>query len=132
MAGIRVLIVDDVAQVRQDLRTILTLIGNIEVIGEAGNGLEAVHQVEILRPEVILMDLEMPVLDGYDAIRRIKKCFPSCRLVALTLYGYEAAREKAFRAGADAFIVKGSPVDELVQAINASQRFISDGGSPCP
>lgn len=126
------MIVDDVAQVRQDLRTILTLVGNIEVIGEAGNGLEAVHQVAILRPEVILMDLEMPVLDGYDAIRQIKESFPSCKLVALTLHGYEAAREKAFRAGADAFIVKGSPVDELVQAITTSQGFFSDGGLPCP
>ncbi len=118
MTGYRVLIVDDMAQVRQDLRTILPLAGEIEVVGEAANGLEAVSQAETLQPDVVLIDLEMPVLDGYEAARRIKTHRPACRVIALTVHGYEAARQKAIQAGVDGFIVKGAPVENLVQAIS--------------
>ena len=117
MPAIRVLIVDDVDQVRQDLRTLLTLAGNIEIVGEAANGLEAVYQVGLLQPEVVLIDLEMPVLDGYQAAREIKVRCPACRIVALTIHDYEAARQKAFQAGVDDFIVKGARIETLVQAI---------------
>ena len=117
MANIRMLIVDDVAQVRQDLRMLLTLSCDVEVVGEAANGQEAVSKAETIQPEVILMDLEMPVMDGYRATRQIKNLYPSCRIVALTVHGYEEARQKALQAGVDAFIVKGEPVENLVQAI---------------
>lgn len=117
MKTIRLLIVDDVAQVRQDLRLALTLAGDIEVVGEAGNGLEAVRMTEALQPDVILMDLEMPVIDGYEAARQIKTCCPDCRVVALTVHEYEAARQQAFQAGMDAFIVKGAPLETLLQTI---------------
>jgi len=113
----RVLIVDDVEQVRWDLRTALTLSGELEIVGEAANGLEAIHLAESLRPEVILMDLEMPVLDGYEATRLIRTLFPSCRVVALTVHGYGEARLKACRSGVDAFIVKGAPIESIVQTI---------------
>ncbi|MDD3715280.1 MAG: response regulator, partial [Atribacterota bacterium] len=72
MKKIKVLIVDDMPQVRQDLRTFLNLTLDIEVVGEAANGIEAIRQTEILKPDVILMDLEMPQLDGYQASRKIK------------------------------------------------------------
>lgn len=117
MANIRMLIVDDVTQVRQDLRTMLTLSTDVEIVGEAANGLEAIHQTEALQPEVVLMDLEMPILDGYQATEQIKNQLPSCRVVALTVHGYEEARQRALQAGVDAFVVKGEPVDNLVQAI---------------
>lgn len=117
MAATRVLIVDDVAQVRQDLRTILTLAGDIEVVGEARDGLEAIRQVEILQPEVIIMDLEMPVLDGYEAARQIKHHFPASRLIALTVHACEADRQKAIQNGMDDFVVKGEPVETLIRAI---------------
>ena len=122
MAAIRVLIADDVAQVRQDLRTLLTLSGGIEVIGEAGNGLEAVHLVEMLHPNAVLMDLEMPVMDGYEATRQIKARYPDSRVVALTLHGCPAAREKALQAGVDFFIEKGASLDTLVQAILSAKE----------
>jgi len=115
--AIQVLIVDDVPQVRQDLCTLLSLIGEIQIAGEASNGLEAVLQVEALQPDVVLMDLEMPALDGYEATRQIKARFPACRVIALTVHGYEEARQKAIQAGVDGFIVKGAPVETLVQAI---------------
>jgi DNA-binding NarL/FixJ family response regulator len=115
----RVLIVDDSPQVRQELRTLLTLAGDIEIVGEATDGLEAIRLAEALQPEVVLMDLEMPVLDGYEAARQIKSRWPACRVVALTVHGYEAARQKASQAGVDVFLVKGVSVETLVQAISA-------------
>jgi DNA-binding NarL/FixJ family response regulator len=115
----RVLIADDSSQVRQELRTLLPLAGDIEIVGEAADGGEAIRLAQALQPEVILMDLEMPVLDGYEATRQIKACSPSCRVVALTVHGYEAARQKAMQAGADVFLVKGAAVESLVQAISA-------------
>ena len=123
MTSIRVLIVDDMAQVRHDLRTVLPLAGQvaglqIDVVGEAGNGQEAIWQAEALRPDAVVTDLEMPVMDGYQATREIKARYPSCRVIALTVHGYEAARQKAIQAGVDVFIVKGAPLETLVQAIS--------------
>jgi two-component system, NarL family, response regulator LiaR len=122
MADIRVLIVDDVEQVRQDLRTFLTLTGDIEIVGEARNGMEAIRLAKALCPQVVLMDLEMPIMDGYEATRRIKMNDPSRKLIALTIHGTEAERQRAFHAGADDFIVKGAPLERLMEAIrNAPQ-----------
>lgn len=118
MTEICVLIVDDVERVRQDLRTFLTLTGDIQIVGEAGDGLEATRLAETLCPQVILMDLEMPILNGYEAIRRIKFSQPSCRIIVLTIHDGEAEREKAFQAGADDFITKGPSQDRLLEAIH--------------
>jgi two-component system response regulator NreC len=117
MGAIRVLIVDDVPQVRQDLRTLLPLAGDIEIVGEAADGLEAVRLAEVLQPEVILMDLEMPVLDGYKAARQIKTRCPTCRVIALTIHDYEVVWQRASQAGVDDFIVKGAPLKRLLEAI---------------
>jgi DNA-binding NarL/FixJ family response regulator len=118
----RVLIVDDSAQVRQELRTLLPLAGDIEIVGEAADGLEAIRLAQALQPDVVLMDLEMPVLDGYWAARQIKACCPACRVVALTVHGYEAARQKASQSGVDLFLVKGVSVETLVQAISERRK----------
>jgi DNA-binding NarL/FixJ family response regulator len=117
MNAIRVLLVDDVNEVRRDLLTLLSLSDEIEIIGEAGNGLEAVSLAESLRPDAILMDMEMPVMDGYEATRRIKSTCPACRVVILTVHDYESAREKAKRSGVDAFLVKGAPLKTIIQTI---------------
>jgi len=113
-----VLIVDDSPQVRQELRTLLTLVGDIEIVGEAADGLEAIRAAQVLQPEVILMDLEMPVMDGYQAAQQIKALYPNCRVVALTVYGDPASRNRAAQAGMDMFLVKGVPLESLVQAIS--------------
>ena len=118
----RILIVDDIIQVRQDLHTVLPLAGRnaglvIDVIGEAANGEEAIQKATALQPDVILMDLAMPVLDGFESARQIKNHDPSCRVIALTVHDYEAARQKAFQCGVDGFVVKGAPIEMLVQAI---------------
>jgi DNA-binding NarL/FixJ family response regulator len=121
VAGQRVLIVDDSPQVRRELRTLLPLAGDLEVVGEAADGAEALRLAEALRPDVILLDLQMPVLDGYAAARRITDRWPACRVVALTVHDDEAARHKASQAGVDAFLVKGSPLDILVAAISGGE-----------
>ncbi len=117
MADIRVLIVDDVERVREDLRTFLTLTGNIEVVAEAGNGSEAIRLVEALHPQVVLMDLEMPLMNGFEAARQIKILQLSCRVIALTIHGGEAEQQRAMQAGADDFIVKGAPLERLLESI---------------
>ena len=122
MAATRILIVDDIPQVREDLRTLLTLIGDIEIVGVAVNGLDGVRQADALRPEAVLMDLEMPVLDGYEATQQIKTLDPNCRIIALTIHDEEEARQKAAQAGVDAFIVKGAPVETLVRAISEKKE----------
>ena len=114
----KILLVDDVDEVRRALRTLLSLSDEIEIIGEAANGLEAVRLAESLQPDAILMDLEMPVMEGYEATRRIKSNFPACRVVALTVHDYESARAKAFQSGVDAFIVKGASVEKIIQSIS--------------
>lgn len=119
---VRVLIVDDAARVRQDLRTVLGLAGGIEVVGEAAHGSEAVRLTGLLNPEVVLMDLEMPGLDGIEATRQIKARRPACRVIVLTVHGHESARAAAQAAGAEAFLVKGARVENIVRAITRQEE----------
>jgi DNA-binding NarL/FixJ family response regulator len=114
---LRLLIVDDNPQVRQELHLLLSLSAGLEIAGEAANGLEAIQQTAHLHPDVVLLDLEMPVLDGYEAARQIKTRWPACRVVALSVYSYPAAREKAARSGVNDFIEKGAPLSEILQKI---------------
>lgn len=122
---IRVLIVDDLPQVRQGLTNVLKLATKnlrprIEVAGEAQNGNEAIELAQRLHPDVVLMDLEMPVLDGYSATRSIKSTNPSILVIILSIHNDLSARQNAMQAGADAFIEKGAPIGELLQAIQRS------------
>ena len=120
MTNIRVLIVDDVERVRQDLRTFLSLAGDIEIVGEACNGLEAIHLVETLRPQVVLMDLELPIMNGFEAARQIKVLQPSCRVIALTIHAGEAERQQALQAGMVNVVAKGAPLEFLLQTISTA------------
>lgn len=113
----RLLIVDDSPHVRKELRTLLPLAGDIEIVGEAADGLEAIRLSNLLQPEVVLLDLQMSVMDGYQTAWQIKVDWPSCRVVALTVHGDKATRKKATQAGVDVFLVKGVSLDTLVQAI---------------
>jgi len=122
MAGRRVLIVDDNAKVRQELRTVLALAADVQIVGEAEDGREALRQIGILQPDVVVMDLEMPVMDGYEASSQIKARYPACRVIALTIHGDEAARRQASQAGVDEFIVKGAPMDSLIHAMTKEKE----------
>ncbi len=119
---IRVLIADDISQVRQGLINVLGLatrnqIPRIEVVGEAQDGNEAIQKTQMLRPDVVLMDLEMPVVDGFSATQRIKSDFPDISVIVLTIHGDQTTRQKAFHAGADIFLEKDAAIAELLQAI---------------
>jgi DNA-binding NarL/FixJ family response regulator len=114
---LRVLIVDDNPQVRHDLRQLLELTGEMEIVAEAGNGLEAVHLVGELCPEAVVMDLEMPGLDGYAATRLIKTQQPAPRVIILSVHTGSDEQEQARAAGADAFVMKGEHYEILVNAI---------------
>jgi DNA-binding NarL/FixJ family response regulator len=116
-AKIKILIVDDREQVRQELRMALELMEGLDVIGEAADGLEALHQAEKLSPDVVLMDLEMPRMDGFEATRQIKDRRLARGVVALTIYGDDSSRERADRAGADAFVEKGASLQTLSEII---------------
>ena len=116
-ATIRILIADDQASVRRELSTLLQLTPGLEVAGEAANGLEAVRQAEQLKPDVVLMDLAMPGLDGIEATRQIVERGLARSVVVLTIHGHAAARQGAVQAGADAFIEKGTDIAVLIDAI---------------
>jgi DNA-binding NarL/FixJ family response regulator len=111
------LITDDSERVRQGLYSILELTDDMEVVGEAANGLEAIQQVERLRPDLVLMDLEMPIFDGLEATQRIKERFQSTGIVMFTIHSSDRNRERAIQAGVDAFIEKGGSTKTLIQMI---------------
>jgi two-component system response regulator DesR len=113
----RILIVDDNPQVRQDLHLLLELSDDLKVVGEAASGEEAIAQVDALGPDMVLMDLALPGMNGFEAAAQIKSRQPDCRVVALSLYGSPQMREKAAEAGMDAFIEKGTPLPEILRMI---------------
>jgi len=114
---IRVSLVDDHAVVRKGLRALLDREAGIDVAGEADNGEQAVRAAERLRPDVILMDLEMPGSGGIDATRRITETQPDSRIVVLTSHASEEDVFPALKAGALGYILKHSAPEEVLQAI---------------
>ena len=119
---IRVLIVDDHTIVRKGIRALLAEIAGLEVVGEAGNGQEAVAQAETLHPDVILMDLAMPKMDGIEATRQIKASQPESRILVMTSFAADDKVFPAIKAGALGYLLKESTPEDLVQAIRQIHR----------
>jgi len=117
---IRVLIVDDHAVVRQGLQMFLALDPELDVVGEAANGREAVQQTRQLRPDVVLMDLLMPVMDGVAAIEAIKRDTPDVEVIALTSVLEDKAIFDAVRVGATGYLLKDTESSKLCEAIKAA------------
>jgi len=117
---IRILLVDDHAMVRRGMRDFLELHDDLEVIGEAGDGATAVERCAELRPDVVIMDLLMPELDGIEATRRIKAAQPSVEVVALTSFIEESRVVAAIEAGAAGFLLKDAEADDLAAAIRSA------------
>ena len=122
---IRVLIADDQELVRAGFRMILTAVPGLEVVGQASNGSEAVALALELAPDVVLMDVRMPVMDGIEAARQIVVSETSPRVLVLTTFDLDEVVYDALRAGASGFLLKDAPEERLVSAI----RVVADGGS---
>jgi two-component system, NarL family, response regulator LiaR len=121
-ASIRVVLVDDHAIIREGLRVLLSEEPEIEVVGEAGHGGDAIELTAALRPDVILMDLVMPGMDGIQAIQGIRKLSPSSQVLVLTSFGDDHRVRDAIQAGAIGYLLKDILKAELLQAIHAAVR----------
>jgi NarL family two-component system response regulator LiaR len=119
-SAIRVLIVDDHAVVREGLRTFLELQDGIEVVGEAGDGLQALDQAAALTPDVILMDLVMPRLDGVAAMRKLRERSPASRVIVLTSFLDDNRLMPALQAGAAGYLLKDVEPAELARAVRTA------------
>jgi len=129
----RVLIADDQPRARRSLQALLTAMrwrhhspsersdGLIETVGEASDGQQTIDQIGALHPDVVVMELHMPKLDGMTAIRMIKSRWPEVRIVVLTMYATD--RAAALESGADAFLLKGCPTGELLDAVMADSPW---------
>ena len=122
MPTIKLLIADDHTLVRQGLRQLCEGLGSFTVVAEAENGAQAVAAVRAVQPDVILMDIVMPDMDGVEAIRQIMRQAPTARIIALTMYRQEQYMLDAIRAGARGYLLKTVDAEELIAAIKAVHR----------
>lgn len=122
MNAIKILLVDDQPLFREGLRTLLSVHPDFEVVGEAGNGEEALRLVRSLQPSVVLMDLQMPVLDGVAATRRLHEEQPNCRVIVLTTFDDDEMVFDGLRAGAVGYLLKDAPSEKLAEAIRVAAR----------
>ena len=120
--SIRVLLVDDQTLFREGLNTLLSAQPDIEVIGEATNGEEALRLAVSLRPQVALMDVRMPVLDGVEATRRLRATQPDCHIIMLTTFDDDEFVFEGLRAGAVGYLLKDASTEHLLEAIRAAAR----------
>ena len=128
MSPIRILVVDDHPIVRDGIRGVFAGDAEFEVVGEAANGADAIRQTEQLRPDVVLMDLRMPIMGGVEAIQRLRQLEHQARVLVLTTYDTDRDVLPAIEAGATGYLLKDAPRGELVQAVraaNAGQPVLS-------
>jgi len=125
MAKIRILLTDDHTLFRQGIRTLLSAESDLEIVGEAANGAEAVEKVTEFRPDVVLMDIGMPGLSSFEATRQIKKLRPDTKILFLTMYDDEDYLVQCMEVGASGYVLKDSPAQQLLAAL----RDVYRGGS---
>ena len=119
---IRILLVDDQALFREGLRMLLSMNSELDIVGEAGDGESAIRQASALKPDVILMDLKMPRLDGVEATRRLHTTEPDSRIIILTTFDDDEYVFEGLRAGAVGYLLKDAPSEKLIEAIRAAAK----------
>ena len=113
----RILVVDDHQMIRNGLKSLIAFQNDMEIVGEAENGQEAIAKTRKLHPDVILMDINMPVMDGIEATRRILAEMPDTKILALSMWSDDGNRSEMKRAGARKYLLKDGDIDELIAAI---------------
>ncbi|HEY3264312.1 MAG TPA: response regulator transcription factor [Actinomycetota bacterium] len=121
---LRVLVVDDHPAFRRALTSALRLVKEVEVAGEAGGGLAAAEQAEELAPDLVLMDMSMPDLDGIEAMRRIHAKQPDLPVIILTAHADAGIEREARKAGASGFLAKGTPLEDILVVLNDAAQTI--------
>lgn len=122
MDQISILLADDHTIVRQGIRSLLEARAHLKVVGEAATGREAVEKVGKLAPDVIIMDISMPQLNGLEATRQIRKLYPNCKVLVLTMHENRESVRQILKAGAQGYVVKKSAATELFDAIEAVHK----------
>jgi len=122
MKQIRILLAEDHTIVRQGIAALLRAEGDMEVVGEAGDGREALDRARDLRPDVILMDIAMPNLSGLEAVHLIKEAVPQTQIVVLSMHKREAFVHQVLASGALGYVIKASPSSDILEAIRAARR----------
>ena len=120
--GVKILLVDDHAPVRRGIRQLLELKTDFEIVGEGSNGMEAVAQVDELDPDIVLMDMNMPIMNGVEATRTIRERHPTVKVLALTAFGEMPLVAAMVKAGAAGYLLKGGSADELIDSLHAVAR----------
>src|SRR4029450_4691037 len=125
---IRVVVADDQGLVRMGLRKMLEIEPDTEVVGEAADGAQAVEMATRLHPDLVLMDIRMPLLDGIEATRRLVRAHPGIRVLMLTTFGLDTYVFDSLRAGASGFMLKDAPPEEIAAAV----RIVANGEALVP
>jgi DNA-binding NarL/FixJ family response regulator len=122
MSPIRILLADDQSLFREGLHILLSVQTEFDVVGEAADGEEALRLAATLHPDVVLMDVRMPILDGVAATRKLRSILPACRVIVLTTFDDDEYVFEALRAGAIGYLLKDAPSEKLFEAIRAGSR----------
>jgi DNA-binding NarL/FixJ family response regulator len=127
---ITIVLADDHALFRRGLRSMLELEPDLRVVGEAADGLEVQARVDELHPDLVLLDINMPQMDGIDAARALRRNFPYLGIVMLTMFGEDEVIERALAAGADGYLRKDTPFDDIVATVRATAAGRPDSTAP--